>query len=182
MPSIVVFHGTDINNYYNIKNSNFLETIEDDWLGDGTYFFTEGISDPRENAKKWAIDRSFDPSAPYKRLYNKYVVLEVEIIYNDKDFWDLTSLDGLKTFNYARERIVEKLKGQNNIYDSDIVKNVVEKMKFSFIKAHFYIKFGKQRKLKFKSKIPNVTVVIVKNPSQNINRGMIKNSIQGDIL
>ncbi|GET30017.1 hypothetical protein [Prolixibacter sp. SD074] len=55
-------HGTSHRSAKLIIKSNFELSIGDDeWLGNGVYFFIKGISSkPDEQAKKWAIAHAWD--------------------------------------------------------------------------------------------------------------------------
>lgn len=54
---IDAYHGTDDNSTNSIIKNGFNPSIgNDQWIGDGTYFFIKGLSaKPELQAEKWAI-------------------------------------------------------------------------------------------------------------------------------
>ncbi|PKA23959.1 hypothetical protein [Leptospira meyeri] len=155
-----------------IKTNNFISSKGDDhWLGEGIYFFTAGISaSPIDNASDWAIASAWNKSA--KSLnYTQFCVISADISCEKADFWDLSTEDGLKEFNYARDLILKKLSSKyslpsNEVYrDSDIIEVVCKRMNYLVIKSNFYIKFKRERIEQIKSRIPNTTVINARSSS-----------------
>lgn len=178
------YHGTDSAHFLSIFQRNFIPSMGDNhWLGEGIYFFLNGISDPILDAEKWAIAESYNKSSPKNPKYHEYNVLEVQIQFQKEKIWDLTGTEGLKQFNYLRDIVYEKVcKDEHRIMDSDIIRDAFEKYRFEGIKAQFYIQFEKERILGFFSRIPNTTVLAVKNSEPNIiNKETLKVVKRGNI-
>ena len=121
----VGYHGTDSNNVSQIYESNFrISEDSDEWLGDGTYFFVDGVSCPIKNAREWAKNEAYKSSN-----YKYYSILKVPVI--GEKILDLTTTDGLKTFNILRTKLIEKY---NHYFSKD--RNFYEDDTFIFNKLH----------------------------------------------
>ncbi|MDR5610419.1 MULTISPECIES: hypothetical protein [unclassified Arsenophonus] len=58
---LIGYHGTNAENEDMILSGNFrVSTKDDEWLGTGAYFFIAGISDPINDAERWAIVQAYD--------------------------------------------------------------------------------------------------------------------------
>jgi uncharacterized protein MJ0359 len=183
------YHGTNSNNCRNILNSNYRKSKGDkEWLGDGVYFFIEGISSesPRELAKKWVIAESS------KRKHKDYAVIESEIKVNEEKFLDLTTKEGVKILFYFAEQFIEEIKkeiakGQKGLkfLDGFLInlmrgENVLPPT--DVIKGNFYIKFEQERKNKINFRTNNCTICAVYNPEKNIIKKSNKIVDKGEIL
>lgn len=187
-PRIKAYHGTYTENLDSILKNNFLETLNHKmWLGNGIYFFTEGIGSdhPSLYAEQFAIDQCYDST---KKVYTRdmFCVLEVPIKINENKYLNLTEEKGSKLFNEFRDRLVKKIfeSGRTivgDFLDYDILNIMRESLGIEFVKSNLYIKFAAQRILQIKSTIPNVTVLVVNNPIKNIQRSSIKEIKRGNI-
>lgn len=181
------YHGTRSSNVASILANNFTASGKDDWCGGGCYFFIDGISEKpaMENAKQWAIDKSYD-NALRGNIYNEYSVLEAEIKVSENKLLDLTVSEGKKQFNEYRAMYLEMLRKEGKIvrgklFDGDIVDLMKEDIGYEIVKADMYIRFAEQRKQKIKSNQPNVTIFAVSNPGKNIRKSAIKECFKGTI-
>lgn len=166
------FHGTSKENALNILASNFKPSIGDEeWLGDGVYFFTEGIPPPpQDNATKWAIVSAWDNRTKTNK-YMEYAVLRSIVKVKESKFLDLTSNEGIKIFNYLRNKYAEILSKKGRVKSTKAFKDghiinqarIKQGMSFDVIKGHFYIKFEKERKLFLNFRTPNTTILAVAN-------------------
>lgn len=188
-PKITGFHGTYTKNIEGILNNNFIESKNHDiWLGDGVYFFVEGIGTlhPSEYAMQFAKDQCWD-NTEKKHTQDEYCVLEALIKINDNNFLNLTEEKGTRLFNEFRDMIISKIWengkriAQGEYRDSDVLKIMREELKIEFVKSNVYIKFAAQRIGKMYSNIPNVTVLTVNNPPKNIQKSSIKVIKKGEI-
>lgn len=186
---IIGYHGTATENVKSIIENNFFESLEHEiWLGDGVYFFVEGISSnhPIEYAKQFAVDSCY--SKIHKKYTKKeYSVVEALIKINNDKFLDLTDDKGNKLFNDYRDMTIAKLEATGKVSvggykDSDVFKIMRESLGIEFVKSNLYIKFAIQRLKKMSSVIPNVTVIVVNNPVKNIQKPTIKEVFKGLIL
>lgn len=102
--SFFVFHGTEEKSAENILKEGFKITRElrdDHWLGEGVYFFR----DDAVQAKLWAISKT--------KPGQIYVVLEGNIIVNEKNFLNLDTRHGMITLKNIIGSINRTLKEEN---------------------------------------------------------------------
>lgn len=75
---IEVFHGTNHKHFASIKQSNFKVSTgasHEAWLGDGVYFFTEGVPpNADESAENWAKTEAWD-NTNFEYVYRKYCII-----------------------------------------------------------------------------------------------------------
>jgi uncharacterized protein MJ0359 len=181
------YHGTNSNNCRNILNSNYrISKGDKEWLGDGVYFFIEGISSesPKELAKKWVIAESS------KRKHKDYAVIESEIKVNEEKLLDLTTKEGLEVFIYYYELFLEEIKKEIDkgkpglkFYDGFLINLMRKKdvLPIEVVKGNFYIKFEEERKNEINFRTSNCTICAVYNPEKNINKKSNKVSNKGKI-
>ena len=91
----------------------------------------------------------------------------------------MTVSEGMRLFNEYRETYIDKIsktgKMPHKAYnDIDILKILRTSLKVEFVKSDLYIRFASQRELKMRSRLPNVTVMVVNNPKENIQKPSIK--------
>gem|GEM_PF-4641301 len=99
---IMGWHGTTKEAGEKIKSANFnISTGMRQWLGDGVYFFTDGIGDPRDHSLQWAKLHCKDTA--------DWLALKVPINLEENYIWDLTDDKMLTAFNTAIEKFVSKL-------------------------------------------------------------------------
>lgn len=176
------YHGTYPDNIDSILTNNFIESKNHNmWIGDGVYFFVDGIGalEPIEYAKQYAIDSCYDKDA---ETYSKdeVCVLEATIKINSDKYLDLTESIGSQLFNTFRKRTILKIQqsGKKPISgdynDADVFKIMREELGIEFVKSNVYIRFALQRKASFQSRIPNVTILVVNNPTKHIQKPTIK--------
>ena len=177
------YHGTDRTNLNPILKNGFDPSLGDEeWIGDGVYFFTEGIpDDPAIDAEKWAIAEAWD-NVLSRNKYSNWVVIYSLITVTEDNFLDLTTDDGLKSFNYLRDRYIDKIKSaglklQRGVCfkDGHIINDArkINSFRIDVVKANFYIKFAKERILNFNVRTPNTTIIAVSN-----NKCFIEGSIK----
>ncbi|OHD10249.1 MAG: hypothetical protein A2086_00615 [Spirochaetes bacterium GWD1_27_9] len=175
MEIIEGYHGTDYNNFQNIKNNNFVINYNrDQWLGKGVYFFIKDFNNPISDAENWAIAESWDNDNKIRK-YDKYIVIKAEIIKEDENkILDLRNNDGLKIFNYYRGLFINSLKENkllakreseniDEITDAVIFESMKEKLGIDIIINQTYIKFTTERVRNIKSLVPNTVIMSVSN-------------------
>lgn len=178
------YHGTRADLVETILKNGFNPSIGDDhWLGDGTYFFVDGItgSDPKDAAEKWAVAQAYD-KAQNRNLYQRYAVLGCLIEVDEEKVLDLTSREGMLIFNKLRNRFMQKIATSDykpskgtHFMDGHII-NLARteiKMPFYFVKGDFYIKFRIERINYINFRIPNCTILAVINVNPNIHSGSL---------
>jgi len=168
------YHGTSLESAQSIQSSKYdLSTGDEEWLGDGVYFFIKGISSKLEDlAVKWAISRAWDNK--FKRnKYRNYCVLLSHIEVHDDNFLDLTTEDGLDVFDYIIDRYIKKMgsiRKTVKYQDGQFLnfarrENIVD---IEVAKGNFYIKFTKEKIKGLNLRTNNCTICTVFDPAKNI--------------
>ena len=173
------FHGTSLSAAKKVVSSNYESSIGDDeWLGNGVYFFVEGISTkPEEQAKKWAIAQSWDKEQQNNR-YKNYCVISSAIEVEEDNFLDLTKEDGVELLSYFSECFESKIKKLNKRFKpiDGLLINLARSegiLPIDVVKGNFYIKFAKERIKSIILRTSNCTVCTVYEPTKNITNSTI---------
>jgi hypothetical protein len=179
------YHGTSIKAAELIVSSNFEKSIGDkEWLGDGVYFFIDGLSSkPQEQAKNWAIAQSWD-NVNKIHTYKEYCVIKSIIEVEEDNFIDLTKEEGVELLNYIYESFEDKIKEIKkslNFIDGLLINFARGEglIPIEVVKGNFYIKFAKERISNINLRTPNCTVCTVFEPNKNIKDSNITST--GDI-
>ena len=179
------YHGTSVNSAQLIIKSNYEKSIGDkEWLGDGVYFFIDGLSSkPNEQAKEWAISQSWD-NMRGDYTYKEYCVIKSEIKVFEDNFLDLTKEDGIEILSYLYETFEEKISKLNKSlkFIDGLLINLARNegiLPIDVVKGNFYIKFAKERIKRINLRTPNCTISTVFEPNKNIRESTIVNT--GDI-
>ena len=105
MIEMKAYHGTIRDNAKGILSDGFAYSIGNEhWLGDGVYFFVEGVGyAPDRAAELWAEYRAF-------KLHTQFCALLSSVIsVVENAFLDLTSYEGIRILNYIQLRCAQKL-------------------------------------------------------------------------
>lgn len=164
---LICYHGTTLSAMPSILNHGFkLSQSNEDWLGHGVYFFTDGISAPLENAIEWARNKNKD---------NEICIIKVKINVDNSEILDLRTTNGLNIYNSHRNRVIEcyyndlanrrditiKKRKDTRVDDCIIMGILQKKLKHKAIIHNVYIKNHHQRKLALESSYPNSTVLCI---------------------
>jgi len=178
------WHGTDEKNAGEILEINFKESPGDEhWLGEGVYFFTNGLGNPLEHAQNWAI------SEAHKKKNTRFAVLQADIAVNDSAILDLRQDKGLELFNAHRALVLGKIRKTGRRFSNSSEEycdgKVLEHMKqvgdLDVVIANMYVRFLQDRVEKIRSLIPNCTFLCVSNPVENVTRETIKIVRRGNV-
>lgn len=178
------WHGTSEESAAQILESNFQESAgPDHWLGDGVYFFTNGLGDPFTHARDWII------SEAHKTKISRYAILRAGVHVNDTAILDLRTVEGLELFNQFRRSFLAKVrrgkKGFANpdesYSDSKVIEVMKQKVEIEVVIKNMYVRFGQDRIEKISSRIENCTFFCVSNPDDNINPDDIEIVQRGNI-
>jgi hypothetical protein len=167
-------HGTSLNSANEILSSNYeLSVGDEEWLGDGVYFFVTGVSSKTsELAEKWAIAQSWDNDKKVLK-YKEYCVLQSNIRVNESEFLDLTIEEGVEVLSYLADRYKAKIKsiGTKLKFHDGLLLNLARGEGFlplDVVKGNFYIKFAKERMERVNLRTSNCTICAINNPYKNI--------------
>jgi hypothetical protein len=173
------FHGTSVSAAKQIVSSNYESSIGDDeWLGNGVYFFVSGISSkPEEQAKKWAIAEAWDKDKQVYK-YKNYCVINSVIEVEEDNFIDLTKEEGVEILTYLAECFEKKLNKISKRFkavDGLLINLAREEgiLPIDVVKGNFYIKFAKERIKRITLRTSNCTICTVYEPTKNITNSNI---------
>lgn len=166
--TLIGYHGTAASHSAPILSLGFKPSIGDaEWLGNGTYFFVEGLSHvPEAQAQAWAIAQAWNNSNK-AYAYKEWVVLEASISVHEDHFLDLTTPQGQELFHetvtFMKKKIKKVSTGKPLDYIDGLVINLMRKEIFDIqaVKGHFYIKFAFERKNRIQQRMPNCTICAV---------------------
>lgn len=168
------YHGTSAASAKEILNSNYKISVGDDeWLGNGVYFFTSGInSKPAEQAKKWAIAQSWDNASGNYR-YKRFCIIKSRIAVEEDSLLDLTTENGIEVLNYFFDCFEEKIRRLNKRFqyiDGLLINFAREEgiLPVDVVRGNFYIKFAKERIRRINLRTSNCTICTVFEPNKNI--------------
>ncbi len=171
---IEVFHGTNHKHFASIKQSNFKVSTgvsHEPWLGDGVYFFTEGVPpNADESAENWAKTEAWD-NTKLEYVYRKYCVIKALVKVEQSKFLDLTCKDGIEIFNYLRSEYIKKLRQEKRklkhgeFKDGHIINMAFKSigLEIDVVRGNFYFKFTDDRICNAQFKTPNCTILAVRN-------------------
>ena len=181
MIELTAYHGTATKNVRSIVKDGFrLSTGKDHerWLGDGAYFFVEGVQiEPNDIvtvAEKWAVVGAWDNYLK-KNTYNQYTILKAQVVVSKENFLDLTTPEGLEVFNYLRDKYVQTLQKANlrltngefkdgHIINDAVVSGILSPIKIDVVRGSFFIQLTKsERWHNSQFRTPNCTILAVRN-------------------
>jgi hypothetical protein len=168
------FHGTNFSATDSISSNGFQASKGDEhWLGDGIYFFLEGLSrTPEIQAEDWAKAQAWD-NRKREFKYDKFVVFEAQIQAYEKECLDLRTSDGVEVFQYFKNQFITKIKKHSrglNYLDGLIINLAKNEgiIPISLVIANFYIKFTKERIEKVNLRVQNCTICNVLDSNASI--------------
>ncbi|MBQ5941767.1 hypothetical protein [Massilia sp. AB1] len=172
MPAIAfeAYHGTSDTGAKGILQAGYNNSQKPhEWLGHGVYFFVDGISDPIENAHEWARAQAWDAENG-KNKYHEFAVLKSTVTIDEDRFIDITTTDGLKIFNDAKELLFNKIEKnfrgrfvKQDQHNCILFNFMVNYFEAQAVKHHLYIKSIRERKLSLRLNVPNTTVLCVRS-------------------
>jgi hypothetical protein len=174
---ILGYHGTYLENFKSISEVGFKESLNHTkWYGDGAYFFVEGLKNPIEAASEFMIDTRLRDRG--SACTDELCVLEALIEIIEDKYLDLTQSYGMQLFNMFRDEAIEKIsqsgkKPSTTIADHHLFQVMREELEIEFVKGNVYIQFGILRSTNLTSKIPNVAIFVVNNPTKYVDKASI---------
>lgn len=183
MAKFDAYHGTSVSAAFGIRDNGYKPSVSNaEWLGNGVYFFLDGISDAKKDAECWAICQSWNKDTRC-RDYETYAVLYSELNVEDEFILDLDDdcSDKRKAFCEFRELFFDKIREANKHYgefaDGCIINEILENriMQVKMVKSKMYVQLKElDRRFKIKSRIPNCTVCSVNDLNCISNTRILK--------
>lgn len=158
------YHGTTPDRAKEILDKGFrVNEGEEDWVGNGIYFFIDGISSAKDMAADWSC---------FRNGIDKPCILFCRIKADYESVLDLRIEAHAKQFNYYRnvfiEQNTENLKNRRDLSikkrkdirvdDAIVTRSIFKEMKKSLIIHNLYIKTKPLRHLEMESSYPTTTV------------------------
>ena len=165
MTAMRAFHGTTHESAKGILADGFaLSSGNEHWLGDGIYFFVDGVGyTPDRAAELWAEFRAFKQHTQFCAL------LKSDINVDDERFLDLTTYEGIRILNYIQLRCVQKLAvtGKSVGFVDGFLINFARYemgLEIDVVKGNEYIQLeADDRKYNIRRRISNCTICAVYN-------------------
>ena len=173
-------HGTSVESAKEILASNYeLSKGDGEWLGDGVYFFINGVSSKTVDlAENWAVAQSWDNKIKALK-YKEFCVIQSKIEVDESEFLDLTIEDGIEVLQYLVNRYKEKIDSiqKKMSFLEGFLLNLARGegiLPLEVVKGNFYIKFAQERIERINLRTSNCTICTVYNPNKNILSNSIK--------
>lgn len=177
------FHGTLASRVASIRASGIYPSDNpDDWLGEGTYFFIEGLDDPRTSAAQWARCKAWDK---HDQEFDEFevAVVEAAITLKDQRVFDLREPTNAQSFHRARRRWLKSLvprrsthlpRPEKDRFDTDLLDQFKQENSIAALIGDFHIQFSlRERHFRLDSRIPNVTVLCLSNDVPDVTTEIV---------
>lgn len=190
---MIGYHGTSYEAWEGIRRSSYnLSYGDEHWVGDGVYFFINGIysDSPSSDAESWAVLQAYNPKTK-NNDYTEYAILKSNIS-DDIKIWDLSSEEGASLFRMVKNHIYNKISGlnkkiKNHPADGLLINfaftepGMKDNFKDSFnaVKNDIYIKLTRNERYRnIRWLQPNCTIIAVRDRNLIIETELEK---RGDI-
>ena len=163
------FHGTLASLVEPIKTSGIQPSDNpDDWLGEGTYFFIDGLDDPMSSATRWARCKAWDKERQ-EFMEAAVAVVEVVITVDEKGVFDLREPANARCFHRLRQDWLASQmphewthlpRPAKDRFDSDLFDRFKIERSIAALIGSFHILFSlRERHFRLDSRIPNVAIL-----------------------
>ncbi len=181
MTRIVGYHGTSTANANAIIKEGFkMSKGDEQWLGDGVYFFIKGISQhPDIQAEDWANVSAWNKTKQ-RNDYSFFSILKSMIEIDEDKTLDLTTNEGIEILDYLQEKCKSKLLKlgipkfpiDGQLINLARVENIFE---IDASIGNFYIKLNKFDRINnLTRRTPNSTIAAIYNNSTIIDTVIYK--------
>ena len=173
--SFTAYHGTLPSRIEAITKRGFQPSLNvDDWLGLGSYFFVDGLSDPWMSAMDWAVCSSWDKTSQRFRECSVAVVKVLVTAPQDSVF-DLRDMANATQFHLYRRnwlnrihstKLTDIVRPQERTYDAQILNDFRDEHQKSILIGNFHIQLSvRERYMRIDSRVPNVSVLCMASQS-----------------
>ena len=180
---LIGYHGTDLANVDSILTDGYQASEGDDqWFGNGVYFFIKGLSSkPAYQAEQWAIVSAYDGKAERYR-YREWGVIESTMDLEENVIFDLNKEEQRDYLTLLYRTMFEALRKYNShvygLTDGMVINYAIRNglLNVVAVLANVYIKLDVQsRKHRFNSRVPNCTICAVRDTTKIIDSKLLKN-------
>lgn len=163
---LIGYHGTDQKYKSSILFSGFnASTGNAHWMGDGVYFFLEGLKNPASLAEEWvALQSRHGKGTDY------LVVFKATLNAETQKTLKLYNQEGIEFFTKFREDVIKKLNQAGSYCKDDLLDGFLINMliktsetALDIVIGDFYTKNRFERNNVIRSRIPNARIAVVKN-------------------
>lgn len=162
---IIGFHGTTQESAKGIVANGFADSLGNEhWLGNGVYFFVEGVGyQPDRAAELWAQYRAYKQHSQFCALIVSKIVVE------DRKLLDLSTYEGIRILNYIQRKSAQKLAtiGRGVGYVDGFLVNFARDemgLEIDVVKGNEYIQLEEvDRRYNIRRRVSNCTICAVYN-------------------
>jgi hypothetical protein len=169
------YHGTPASRLTSIRESGIRpSTNPDDWLGTGTYFFVDGLDDPKRCALEWARCKAWDKHQG-EFVEQDLAVVEADILVPAELVLDLRVPVNAREFHHFRRdwirahiprRATHSPRPEDTTYDTQLIDDFRRQRGVAVLIEDFHIQFSiRERHFRMDSRIPNVSVLCLSHPT-----------------
>ena len=173
--TFIGYHGTLACHAESIRQSGVSPSDnDDDWLGEGTYFFVEGLDDPQMCAAQWARAKAWDKK-DQEFDHPKVAVITATIEVDVAAVYDLREPANARRFHKARRRWLRTRiprrsthlpRPVERTYDTDLLDQFKWENGIDALISDVHIQFSlRERHFRLDSRIPNVSILCLSNPA-----------------
>lgn len=159
------YHGASLHSARSIARSQNLHPSigAHHWYGDGRYFFIDGVSDPLDNASKWANAEAWC-NRRHRLKYTDYGVIQAEIETQENCIFDLRKDERATIFERFRKVVVSQIENSKKTIadykDSMVFDLLAIELDISVFIGNQHIQLTpEERRQKVRSNIANVTMM-----------------------
>ena len=174
MLTLSAYHGTRASHVDSIVEAGLRPSIDhDEWLGSGSYFFINGISDARTSAFEWARVESWDKRRR-RFVEDDLAIFEYQLTLDPEAIFDLRETEELREFHNVRRswlrtriprRSTHQRRPAGDTYDTQLLNQFKADTNISALISDFHIQLSvRERHFRMDSRIPNVTVLCLSHP------------------
>ncbi len=167
------FHGTPASRVESIRASGIYPSDNpDDWLGEGAYFFIDGLEDARTCAAQWARCKAWNKQ-DQEFEEHAVAVVEATITVEAQKVFDLRKRSNVQLFHQMRRRWLRRAvprrsahlpRPEKDRFDTELLDDFKHENGIAVLIGDFHIQLSlRERYFRLDSRIPNVTVLCLSN-------------------
>lgn len=182
--SFTAYHGTLASRAESIQASGIYPSDNpDDWLGEGTYFFVDGLDDPWVSASQWARCKAWDKE-DLEFDEHDVAVIKVRVEVDEDRVFDLRDPANVRRFHRERRRWLKSLVPRRSThkarpigdsFDTELLNRFKSRHGIAVLIGEFHIQFSiRERHFRMDSRIPNSCVLCVSRDAPGVDLDIIE--------